>query len=787
MQINYDIWGEPETWETPSNVQIDLSGLDGKLPVFDTTFSDVSEGRFSVASAVRLGAMSNQIPIDDTPCPWRIRGNSYWTSLYKVAMVGTGTSNFEYVYDSPVYTETIRSVGAPVALTYGSSPSMSSSASEYIPGMLHPDLIWGRYDGDTKYGADFAPLLNFNYRKICVVPYIQVFDNGYKLVSYSTYVANGGHTRYRYLQGLQPRIYVGGAGHWTAAPTGLRLRLFGARINPFEIDWPSSSPTGAQTEEFYANEDGLLSYGDGIGSYLLGATRFTDGFTIHDQNLIAESAAVSFGRQMDMSYTNNSYRVFYRALPEGWVIAKRPDTGREYISEYDNVNGDYTPEWILEQFACLGLWIYTGADIADFDPEHPDANSYAPLFDRYGTTTGETVNGAAAALTPAGSWTSNVQGQNVYKGEQPPYDPTDYDPTNKTIWGSSVRNASTNVYALGYDPNTFKPVLDEALEYLYSDVLANADLEYSLKNFLSTSPIDTIQSIIIYPIDIVPTVVPAADAPLKYICFGNIQSTVQGRELPFKSNLVDMGYIDIVRKYGDFRDYEPYTTLKLSLPYCGDVKLEASAFMGRRLKIKYGIDWTSGACTAFILADNLCIQTVNGQIGVQIPVTGLQSAQKAQAIESAQLRYRESMQTSVASMTTSTATLAAASLTGGGSVAGAVSSIVGGLTAMDRASDRLDYDLEHIPSPLRTVGGSSSGIACLGEQRPRLIITRPKMLPGYDASVYGRTTGFACCIPTTLGELSGYVQAASADLSGIPCTAAEKAAIMSALKAGIVL
>ena len=775
MDINYNIWGDPETWESPSNVNFDVGSFAGKLPVFDTQFTDVSEGRFSIKSAVNKNVISKGIPIDDSPCPWRIRGKSYWTDLYKIAFIGTSSSNFEFDYSSPVYDEYTREMGAPVALTVGSSPSMSDSSSEYIPGMLSPSYIWNYPNAAQNNGDDWTPVLDFNYQKICVVPYVTAYDsNQSQSRTISLYEYSQNPSRYRYIQGLQPRFYVGGAGNWTRAKSNVRLRLFGATIAPFEV---TDAP-------YYNNDDGLLSYADGIGSYLLGATTFGDGFTSYSNSIIQTTTADSFAHQIDTG-TN---RLYYRAIPENWYVTKRAG-GEFFITEYDNVNGDFSIDWIKEQFACLGLWFYTGADVTNFDPANPDEFSHVPLFDQYGTTTGEYATGAAASTAPAGTWTNQIQEKNIYNGTNPPFDPTDYDADNKTQFNEmSISTTTQNIYVV----NDFYDVM----QYFYLENWNVNDATEIVKKFANVSPIDCVQSYILFPFRIVsrtgfidPAVYKASDLTTENVKFANVTSDAVAWKLPEQSVIIDMGYINVARHFGDFRDFEPYTSLMLYLPFCGFTQLDCSTFMGKKIKIKYIVDWTSGSCTACIMANNLVVQTANGQIGIQIPLTGTQSAQLRQAIDNAQLQYKQSQTSTVATIAALSVGAIATAATGGAAapVLATIGAGAGVMANAVNANEKLDYNLQHITTPFKTVGGATPANAAKIELRPRLIISRPKMLPNYDAATFAKTNGFACIRTGHLSEFSGFTQCASVNLDGIEATAEEKKAINTLLLKGVIL
>lgn len=70
-----------------------------------------------------------------------------------------------------------------------------------------------------------------------------------------------------------------------------------------------------------------------------------------------------------------------------------------------------------------------------------------------------------------------------------------------------------------------------------------------------------------------------------------------------------------------YLDCSPYTTIKLHLPYCGVVQLDATEILRRVISIRYVVDLISGDCMAFIYLDNIPFMNVSGHMGVDIPLT----------------------------------------------------------------------------------------------------------------------------------------------------------------------
>lgn len=757
MEVNSAVWGAPETWETYDASPITIQIFEGKLPVFDSSKVQTNIDRYDVKSALAAGKLSTAEPIDVSVCPWRIRGDSYFLGdLHRVAFLpGSGGARYTFKTE-PLYDEYARNMGAPVALTWGDAPAIP-------PKMLHYGYIWGDSFDPTGplYAGDWSPLCDFNYRKICVVPYVVAYDsNRYETVNIplSTYVANGGVNRYRYLQGLRPMFYVGGAGAWVGVGK-FSMRLFGAKVDGFEV-------TG---RDEYAEP--FLTYGDGVRERVTGATQL-NGYTDFSGSDEQATEAASYAAQL----TNNS-TIFYRSIPEGWYMTDRG--AGTCITEYDNFNEDFTVDWIIEQFLTLGLWVYTGADIADFDPAEPDEYAYAPLFDEYGTTTGQGVNGAAAAQTAAGGWTNNVQGEDVYRGEEPPYDPTHYDPDNKTTLRKPIFTSGNKLYAITVGEL-------QGIIGVVNSTAASASSELDVvQKFLTNNPIDVIKGVVFYPFNVKEHI--DTEATQTEIVLGNVNSGVNGYKVEQRVCTYDAGSVTYYPPNGlnDFRSYEPYSSAELYIPYCGSVKIQPSDYIGHKVGVKYLIDVQSGGCVALVYRDDLAIDSIAGQIGVSCPITGVQTATLQAAQEQAQ---RASINSKVNMFTTSfnagmnlasaqnVPAIASAAVNGAAQVSGAYLEMKGA-----------QYALEHMQIPYKNVGAAGAATSTANEQCCRLVIHRPVLLEGADIDAFGSINGFACCITAQLSTFSGFTQVSTAELDGVGCTAAERAALISALQTGVFL
>lgn len=99
-----------------------------------------------------------------------------------------------------------------------------------------------------------------------------------------------------------------------------------------------------------------------------------------------------------------------------------------------------------------------------------------------------------------------------------------------------------------------------------------------------------------------------------------------GKKVNMNDKVINVGEFFLPDMFKDFRDYEPYTNLYVQLPYCGTYQLSIQKYINKSVKINYAVDIFTGACTALIYANNILVDSMDGMIGSQRPVTGRTAA-----------------------------------------------------------------------------------------------------------------------------------------------------------------
>lgn len=446
-------------------------------------------------------------------------------------------------------------------------------------------------------------------------------------------------------------------------------------------------------------------------------------------------------------------------------------------------------EWCLKQTAYFGM--YFTESIYDLGALTPDTlttrdTTYMGIIDKSGITHGEYVQGKDIKNYDQSEWDS-LKNQSPYDHTKRP-DPSAYDDETKLNTDRLFTvgsNVFTNMYALS------RMTTYDLRQYLYSVVAPESTSETNTKQFLTNNPIDCIVGCYQYPFDVVPKI-----AHSETIRLGNTNAkSTTGIELSGFAvtdclRVLDFGQVEYYPFFGDFRDFEPYSEALLYIPYVGYIPLSPAEFMGTQdtpvyIGVKMIVDLSTGACTALIYRNNLVIQTANGTIGLQIPITGVQQADFANAIHNAEYQTKLAMATTIGSLATSTVSGIATAMSGNGiGTLGALTSMSSTVATGVLTTEQMQYNLQHTKVPFKVSGSASPACDFDNEQFCRLILKRPVMDSGYNKDVYGHTVGFACCINGRLANFTGLTVCSNAVFT-TNATSAERKMIIDNLQSGV--
>lgn len=198
---------------------------------------------------------------------------------------------------------------------------------------------------------------------------------------------------------------------------------------------------------------------------------------------------------------------------------------------------------------------------------------------------------------------------------------------------------------------------------------------------------------------------------------GYIDSNVSAALVDEQYTEINCGTISLYEYFGNVFDYNPYTSVRVYLPFIGIVPLNVADIMRSKISIKYKVDVITGACIAEISVKrdgyNNVIYTYTGSAIVSYP---LSSGSYAGVV---------------------TAALSFAASVARGSVLGAVGSV---------ASAHADTEVH---------GNFSGSAGAMGGKKPYLIISRPQTKLTKDESSFD---GFPSGSSVLIGNCIGYIK-----------------------------
>lgn len=224
----------------------------------------------------------------------------------------------------------------------------------------------------------------------------------------------------------------------------------------------------------------------------------------------------------------------------------------------------------------------------------------------------------------------------------------------------------------------------------------------------------------------------------------------------------DCGSVNFVKYFGNFMDYEPYTSISLYLPFCGWTSVPADRVMGGVLYLSYRCDIITGNVAAYIRCTDQTGQqtyttTITGNAAVSIPVTG-----------------NDNGTGSVLGAVTAGLGIAAAGILTGGSgaiVAGAAAAGLGAQTG------------RHL---LQQSGQVSGNVSIINQLQPFVFVSMP--IDAYS-DLWRQLHGIRSMLPVKIGDMAGTGHTVFSDVHAdrIACTTAEQAEIENILKSGVIL
>lgn len=407
---------------------------------------------------------------------------------------------------------------------------------------------------------------------------------------------------------------------------------------------------------------------------------------------------------------------------------------------------DLTKEQIMTECAKLGFCFATSTTNAQ-TKKYGESGFYVPEI-KNGYTTGKYFDGADANDLPQNSWTSPTASyDNSEYDPTKPIDPNDY--TDK-IELNKPSLTTTGIFnrTFGMNATNIKALADylwNADESIFNEIVKGLSL-------MGGNPIDSLIDLRLYPFSVVNKTSGGAS---KSIVVGRTDTKVNGIEINDYNAVLDLGSCTFFPNFGNFLDYEPFTSASLYIPYVGIVPISTADFMGQTISCKMVVDITTGSCTAIVFANDIPIIYKNGNIGVEIPMTGTNSSEYASRI--------------MGGLTSGATDIAL------GAASKSVGQVVSGVGSI------VDSALSVNNTMYNTAGSSSPACGLWQPQNCYFIIQRPVPIVPEN---YGHTIGYACTYQAKISECSGYTQTYNVDVSSINAPESEKNAIAGILNSG---
>lgn len=449
------------------------------------------------------------------------------------------------------------------------------------------------------------------------------------------------------------------------------------------------------------------------------------------------------------------------------------------VADARKYSTDVFREAVRSSLACFGMFFTDDSEVAISGKLDDPAMHLGTL--KNGIGYGDYTSGADNRDQPQWTWTS--MSDNEYDPANPiPADPNAYNGSMGTSLVLSFPTATTryNIRTLDFARLTDK--LWDAMALATPDNVIN----YSLDTFLTSNPIDSIVNIKWFPISESMSIGDAVNVKLGKYDTGISAYTAQTNILKDCGNVV----IYPVSGRGVANWIDKLTKITLYLPFCGSLNLDPETYMGRSVNVEYAIDLITGSCSAYVsyIADNgqrVITDIASGTCGIDCPVTGIQHATLDSQLYNATEQLKAMRVNNAINGLSSVLGLSDVTNKGIGGISDALKT--GGTIYNALHSESVaEYNLHHTQTPIKMIGTSSAMTGAMCDLRPTIIFERP-VIPPIDDNAYAHVCGYACCEPTTIGNLSGYAEFASADLSGFEATADEKNMILNALMGGVYL
>lgn len=755
MEINENVYGARSSWiESSYNLEVS-SQYRSKKANFGNNNSKLSDG-------VTANKLSYSSPIDKT-----------------LSYCGLGTesalSHIRYIYrkdDATPLELDIRDSQDRFVTNFAFFEKTDNFTDERHDGVINTDYLssylWQENPASTNMSPHLEPWTLVNPKSIVLYVYVKAstgMSNDVVTFSLNDYIANR-TSSHKYIQGVFIVPYFGD-------PTGAIYRTVRGGHSPSTgymtpkialIDNYTIPSKSIDKPCYYYSSADFCILGSPINGYYVGTTQQSQLVT----NTHVATVFVTENAESHMIYgvdTSVSYNIitYFRI---------------EYYSDF--------LEDVLKTVSCFGLY-FTGDSTTAVSGELTDTNMYIGLIDEDGIGHGRYLQGANTANAPQAAATFTDMHTIQYDPNREDYDKTKYkNGTNFNLWDFSL-NCINKFYVL---TEAQVEQLSTELYTIMQNISADTPIDrHNQVVFLTQNPIDCIVSIKRFPVD-VPHL--GTDTTVKLGSESTNITTAHYLLRPCGAYYFTFSNASLTGLYptfgNSFLDYEPYTKVSINVPFCGTFDVPCNYFHRYGgVSIALLIDFVTGACSALLMVNGNVVDSLSGECGVNVPLSGLQTATIDSQIFNASMSKQKQDNNFALSMLGGAAAIGIGIATGGAAtVVGGAAAMVAGVLNEVAASDQLDYQLNHMQAPIKEVSSASGVIARANDMRCKMIISRPRFAEEYNAEYYASTIGFACLLNGVVADFSGFT-IGSINVDNIAATAEEKELIKNAFAKGVYL
>lgn len=810
MEVNYDVWGSPEDWQNiSSSTWVTQAGC--KIP---------KSGRTSYYNAYNAGALiGGEVPTDLSLAFWGIGKGSILAHPMYLSSYWDG-DNIKTAVNEVETPSTV-----PCILNWTTDPSSTQAdmmwSYRYAPTDNPGESNWNVINLLGNTAAARTLIASYNYQNIFLIPYVKVAKAettswSTAIISLKAYIdsmlESGTYSSYDKVISIGYQIAIGD-GISNNRSTGLKELGI---VFPVSFEGSQRSYNdGSRTYTWYATRYGIdaLMTNLALNSYTHSLAPYYEWAAENFSNLhLVGDADTGWRRKYCKNYYagGNVYGqvpiYYYNPDDDIWKINDSLPWNTSYAYPFPYIEctqttADTVKDYILKQIAFLGFPFMYDPTLAARG-QIGDTGVFLPEFNDAGITTGEYAEGRAALRLPNSEWIDGRTGSGY-----DPYTPEGGDLDNVT--GRNLNFWSSNKYYLmrQYDLDKFLA----AVNGLYTGGNTAEEKAEELRkmqvDFKGSNPSDYIVGLYGIPFQW-----PGGYQAFQPVMLGPVEVLPNDSESDTAVELLNpdfniemlFGEIEIP-KLGNFLDYEPYTTLMLYVPFCGTCKLDAAEYIGHTVRVVGTLDKHTGELAVRIIRDRLTVtNTLTGNLYVRVPVTSQAMGTYETNLHQLQMAaFNREFGLLTNAVTGGVSMGAAASAGGEGEGAGsggmisptAPISMAASLIQLPIAMADYDFRITHCQPPVFYSSSASSANQAKFYRKAKLFIKRPVFLDTYSTEigkyVYAHTVGYACCKQVehindmATAEHDHLIKCSNVDLTGIPATADELAAIKKALTQGI--